>query len=163
MDPFVRSLSQTIFPDVYRACSVDEKLELFYNKLKASCRLIPSTTITMSTKEKPRMTTKLKSLINARWYAFRMKDFGMYNHYKLKIKKKISKANMSWAERCSDFHFHDKRGKLCTKLEAQNTRGTCPASSPYSTVPRSAAIPSTSNLNLSSHMANSRPLGSLTT
>ena len=101
IDKYMDVLTRTDFNDVYLADTVDKKLCIFYEKLKCCCAVIPTTTVTMSTNDKPWMTPLLKSLINRRWFAFRTRDFGLYNHLKTKVKQEIVKAKLKWASKCT--------------------------------------------------------------
>ena len=59
----------------------------------------PASIIKQTPRDKPWITAKVKSLINARWEAFRCGNFPKYNHLKLKVRKEIKKAKVSWTTR----------------------------------------------------------------
>ena len=100
VDKFVRALANTSFLDMYRANTIDEKVVIFYEKFHACRALIPTKTVMLSSRDKPWMTPYLKCLINDRWHAFRVKNFTLYNHFKVKIKDEIRKAKSRWAAKC---------------------------------------------------------------
>ena len=81
--------------------NVDRKLVIFYSMLWSCISLIPQTTVTMTTRDKPWITPAIKNLINLRWQAFRTKNMPLYNHYKCKTKEEIRKAKSRWASKCT--------------------------------------------------------------
>lgn len=83
-----------------RNMSVDEMCNTFHYQLH--CLLIssiPRKTVRLSQRDKEWMTPLTKSLINARWNAYRNKDWEKYEHLKRKVKDEILKAKRITAEK----------------------------------------------------------------
>ena len=96
---FITRLNVCSFHELYHVNDLDKKLEIFYTLFQSCLSVIPSKSIAMSTRDKPWMSAYLKDLISKRWFAYRCKNFHMYNIYKHKCKEEIKKCKMSWVER----------------------------------------------------------------
>ena len=93
INAFVRMLSTFDWCPVYSSYDVHFICNFIYNAIsEAFKRCIPSTVVSHTSKDKPWMTPVLKSLINARWNAFRDRDFEKFNHYKVKVKTELIRA-----------------------------------------------------------------------
>lgn len=101
LNRFVDALSAVDFSTVYRLSDIDDKVDLFYKLLRHCMTSIPSTNVTLSVNDKPWMTPLIKQLINQRWFAFRTKNFSVYNHLKIKIKNEIIRAKKEWIGKSS--------------------------------------------------------------
>ena len=80
---------------------LDAKCETFQCILEsAAATTIPVSYVRCNDlKRKPWITPFIINLINRRWSAFRSRNFAMYNHYKEKVRKEISKSKSSWCKR----------------------------------------------------------------
>ena len=76
--------------------SVHEKCELLHDIISKALSVIPFTYVRFSNKDKPWITPVVKSLINRRYQAFRSRNYVLYHHYKMKVKKAIEKAKENW-------------------------------------------------------------------
>ena len=86
-----------IFDD---SISLDDKCTQFHRVLAYFVEMcIPVSFVSCTPRDKPWMTPVVKSLINARWEAFRRGNFAIYNHLKTKVKDEIQKAKFSWTKR----------------------------------------------------------------
>ena len=63
---------------------------------------IPQETVILTSKDKKWITPLTKLLINKKWYAFRSKDWNMYNHLKKKVTEEIRKAKVLWTQKLKD-------------------------------------------------------------
>ena len=93
---FLDSLSKVNFSVIYNLPDVNQKVINFYHFLHTCVNVIPRTTVTITSKDKPWITPLLKSLINQRWHAYRSKQFSRYNYLKIKIKKEIIHSKKLW-------------------------------------------------------------------
>ena len=100
---FVTSLEDTDWTRFYNSdASVHEKCEIF-NDIILSCMQanIPSSTVIMTSKDKPYITPVIKLLINKRWNAFRAKDFARYDHFSTKVKHLLEISKHHWAKKAA--------------------------------------------------------------
>jgi hypothetical protein len=95
---FVDALSKVNWSEFYRCdCSVNEKAIVLDQIICAAFDAsIPVRFVSLLTTDKPWMTPFIKSLIEQRWQAYRMRDFPLYHRLKEKIKAKIVKAKSRW-------------------------------------------------------------------
>ena len=78
--------------------NVHEKCDMFHRILNGAFdNTIPVKYVTFTNNTKPWITPLVKSLINDRWTAYRQKNFQLYNHLKLKVKKEIENSKVIWA------------------------------------------------------------------
>ena len=76
--------------------SLDEKCTQFHCILSSLVEMcIPVSFVSCTPRDKPWISPVVKSLINARWEAFRCGNFALYNHLKVKVKDEICKAKIS--------------------------------------------------------------------
>jgi hypothetical protein len=79
--------------------NIDEKCKMFHCILDDKFNsTIPVKFVTFTSNTKPWITPLVKSLINDRWRAYREKNFKLYNHLKLKVRKEIEKSKSIWAK-----------------------------------------------------------------
>ena len=76
--------------------SLNEKCKFFYDTTIPIFNTIPKSIVWFSPKDKPWITPVTKHLIDKRWQAYRIKNFPLYNHYKIKCKEEIQKAKKNW-------------------------------------------------------------------
>ena len=69
-----------------------------FQVIEEALKTIPCSYVEMSTRDKPWLTPLLKHLINCRYEAYRLGQFGKYNHLKEKVKREIEKAKSRWIE-----------------------------------------------------------------
>ena len=94
---FVHMLSTFDWSPVYSSADVHFICDFIHFAInEAFMKCIPSSVVRYTSKDKPWMTPVLKTLINARWNAFRNKDLEKYNHYKAKVKTEIIRAKRKW-------------------------------------------------------------------
>ena len=60
---------------------------------------IPTRNIVITNNDKAWMTPPTKALINDRWTAFRLGQWNLYQHLKLKVKYEIAQAKQIWANK----------------------------------------------------------------
>ena len=78
--------------------SLDDKCSLFHGNLEYLVKEnIPTSLIKCTSRDKPWITNVIKDMINKRWAAYREKNFVVYNHLKMKIRKEITKCKKLWA------------------------------------------------------------------
>ena len=77
----------------------EAKCSFFYENFHNARSSIPCTVVEMKNSDKPWVTPLLKHMINKRFQAYRSKDFSLYNHLKVKVKKEISKAKLLWSNK----------------------------------------------------------------
>ena len=98
---FLQNLSQVDWCFIYdKNVPLNHKCYQFHQilfNLAETC--IPVSLVKQTPRDKPWITAKIKSLINARWEAFRCENFPKYNHLKLKVRKEIQKAKVFWTKR----------------------------------------------------------------
>jgi hypothetical protein len=83
--------------------SLDDKCVNFHCILEnLATTFIPVTFIKHTPRDKPWISPVVKSLINARWSAFRNGDFTLYSHLKMKVRREIRKAKICWTRRTAD-------------------------------------------------------------
>ena len=99
IESFIDELLRIGFSDVYTTNNPDLKCEAFYNIVKAAMKVIPTKTVTISSKDKPWITPLIKSMITNRWNAYRKKNWPVYNHLKDKVKLEIQKAKERWVHK----------------------------------------------------------------
>ena len=103
---FLLKLNECSFSDVYCEPDIDKKTEIFYNYFFECLSAFPSRLVKMTARDKPWMTPYLKELINKRWNAYRVRNFSLYNHYKIKCKNEIVKCKENWIQRCKQSSRH---------------------------------------------------------
>lgn len=82
--------------------TLDNKCFTFHSILNNGLNaFIPVSYIRCSARDKPWITNIVKDLINKRWYAYRQRNFPLYNHLKVKVKNEINKAKMIWIKKQS--------------------------------------------------------------
>ena len=98
---FVTELSQHDWSFLYHRNSDYEQIcNLFHQKLNnVFIDTIPVDFVKCTPKDKPWVTTYVKSLINKRWTAYHARDFPKYNNLKIKVKQEIQKAKKSWVKK----------------------------------------------------------------
>jgi hypothetical protein len=92
-------LSSIDFPSILKADCVDDICSSFYECLYTAMSFIPSNYVTLTSSDKPWITPLLKYLIDKRWDAYRSRNWNLYTHFKIKVKKEIEKAKKAWAVR----------------------------------------------------------------
>ena len=119
---FLRGLDDLNWSHMYRLPSddLDAKCSYFYEKFNNARAFIPSDVVVMKPSDKPWITPLLKKLINQRFRAYRMSNFSLYNHLKIKVKKEIDKAKVLWSRKMC----HGKKGIWGIASELQNKRST---------------------------------------
>ncbi len=79
---------------------LNQKCELFHKYINDAFHVaIPTKLVTYTSKTKPWITPLVKSLINDRWNAYRMRNFTIYNHLKEKLKIEMEKAKLMWVKK----------------------------------------------------------------
>jgi hypothetical protein len=102
IDKFCAELAKCDFTSVYNEANVDQKCVAFYDIMYMCLSVIPSSTVYMSSSDKPWITPLIKLLINKRWTAFRSNNRPLYYHYKTLVISAISSAKINWAKKqCS--------------------------------------------------------------
>lgn len=97
VNAFVNSLSSVDWSPVYCSNDVHFMCDFIHNAItEVFKKCIPSSEISYTSKDKPWMTPVLKTMINARWKAFRERNFDKYYHYKVKVKTEIIRAKRKW-------------------------------------------------------------------
>ena len=80
--------------------SLDDKCMGFQRILtSAADECIPASFVKFTPNDKPLITPVVKSLINARWTAFRSGNFTVFKHLKEKVREEIRKAKVGWTKR----------------------------------------------------------------
>ena len=83
--------------------NVNSKCDFFHELLSDIVKnCIPLKFVPMSQSDKPWMTPYVKFCIQARWDAYRMKNFSLYHHLKEKTKTAILSAKRAWSSRASE-------------------------------------------------------------
>lgn len=100
---FLLCLSRTDWCFVfYHKMSLDEKCAQFHQILNSVANeCIPVSFVKYTPRDKPWISPVVKSLINARWTAFRSGNFAVYNHLKKKVRQEIRKAKIVWTRRAA--------------------------------------------------------------
>ena len=106
---FLDKLSKQDWSSVYNPnLSINVKCHNFHHIIQSHVfSSFPMRVVTYSQKDKPWITTYIKSLINDRWHAFRTRNFPLYNNLKVKIKSEITKAKKTWANRITNRSIWD--------------------------------------------------------
>ena len=99
IDKFLRIVSNVDFSDIVNAPSVNDMCEQFYSCLYSAASFIPTSYVTFTCNDKPWVTPVLKHLINLRWRAYRTQNWGLFVHYKKKVRDEIDKAKRLWVQR----------------------------------------------------------------
>ena len=104
MNNLLYSLSNIDWSPVYNpTISIDEKCEIFYNKLNRTIlSTIPRHQVFVSQKTKPWITPLTVHFVNKRWAAYRDQNFTLYAYYKEKVKKEIEKSKRIWSSRLNN-------------------------------------------------------------
>jgi len=100
IETFCDSLSTINWNNMYSIENVNQKCEFFQNSLQSLLKLLPTFTVTTTSRDKEWITPLCKHLINLRWKSFHEKDFIKYRHYKEKVKSEIVKSKALWADKC---------------------------------------------------------------
>ena len=101
VDAFCNYISQVDWSHIYSCSSVKDSLDFFYEHFQRAMSFIPVSYVKVGTRTKPWITPVLLDLINKRWRAFREKNFPLFVHYKIKVKKEIIKSKKIWSENLS--------------------------------------------------------------
>ena len=101
VEAFCHRLSLVDWSVIYEYSSVQECVEFFYSKFEEVMSVIPVSFVKLGPKTKPWITPVLLDLINKRWRAFREKNFLLFAHYKVKVKKELIKSKRIWSEKVS--------------------------------------------------------------
>lgn len=99
VDAFCRNVACINWSAIQDASSVHDAIEYFYDHFSQAMSAIPVSFVKLSSKTKPWVTPVLLDLINKRWQAYRQKNFILYNHYKVKVKREIMKSKRIWSNR----------------------------------------------------------------
>ena len=99
IDAFLRVLSSSDFGNVYNAETVNDKCTSFYKIFFEALSQIPCREVIITNKDKPWITPLLKKLIDDRWFAYRTRNWPVYNHLKDKVKAEVYKAKKTWSDR----------------------------------------------------------------
>ena len=82
--------------------SLNLKCELFnYCIFNAFTDTIPCKVVEVVDNNKPWITPFVKSLINDRWFAYRVGNMPLYRHLKQKVKDAIARSKLKWANKLS--------------------------------------------------------------
>jgi len=100
IDSFCDSLSTVNWNHMYSIKNVNNKCEFFQSSLQSLLKLLPTYTVTTSSRDKEWITPLCKHLINLRWKSFHEKDYVKYKHYQEKVKSEIVKSKALWADKC---------------------------------------------------------------
>jgi len=121
---FLQTLDRVNWSKMYRLPydDLEAKCAFFYEAFYNAINSLPCTVVEMKVSDKPWVTPLLKHLINKRFLAYRNKDFSLYNHLKVKVKKEISKAKAIWSNRL----MQQKQGiwKLASSMNNKNATQT---------------------------------------
>ncbi len=101
VDTFIDELLRSGFADIYMDVSANKKCEIFYSVLHRAMRVLPRRSVTMTSKDKPWITPIIKCMINDRWNAYRLRNWPVFNHLKVKIKQEIVNSKARWSEKKS--------------------------------------------------------------
>ena len=101
VDMFLYLLSIGLQDFAYRmeGSTVDDMCHDFYCIFQAALSFIPYTYVSFSKNDKPWITPILKDLINKRWNAYRLKNWPLYFHYKVRVKDELTKAKLIWTKK----------------------------------------------------------------
>ena len=104
LNTFIDTLSTIDWTSFYTSdADIDAKCDFLHDTLSEIVRCcIPMKTVIMHELDKPWMTPLLKNAIQARWDAYRRKDFPMYQHWKQKVKQLIVKAKQRWSSKAKN-------------------------------------------------------------
>jgi hypothetical protein len=101
VNAFLKFIAQTDWTPVYNCSCVNDAVDIFYEIFRKALSLIPVSHVKVTEKTKPWITPVLLDLINKRWRAFREKNFPLFIHYKIKVRKEIVKSKKIWSEKVS--------------------------------------------------------------
>ena len=102
VDAFCKRMASIDWSVIFDFSSVQESVDYFYNKFEEASSSIPVSFVKFGPKTKPWITPVLLDLINKRWSAYRNKNFPLFLHYKLKVKKELKRSKKIWSEKmCS--------------------------------------------------------------
>ena len=101
IEAFIDHLTSVDWTPVYdKSKDVHFKCDFFHSVIyEGFITRIPSTKVSFTNNDKPWMTPVVKRLINARWKAFRERDFDKFTHYKEKVKSEIVRAKRNWVKK----------------------------------------------------------------
>ena len=95
---------------------LDVKCEMFHHLINAAFDTsIPVKFISFSENTKPWITPLVKSLINDRWTAFRLRDFARYSFLKEKVKKEIEKSKLIWINKLKRNNVWKMVNEVCSR------------------------------------------------
>ena len=97
LSAFVTQLQHVNWSFMYDSMiSLDCKAQMFHDTLNQVVDVtIPSSYVTMTTKDKPWITPVIKQMINKRWEAYRSRRFQVYEHLKHKVRNEITKSKLN--------------------------------------------------------------------
>ena len=99
---FLKELDSYNWSNFYKAAiDIDDKTTILYERISKAQEHIPCDFVEMRTTDKPWLTPKLKLLINKRFQAYRTKNWTLFNHLKLKVRKEVAKAKSAWLQKSS--------------------------------------------------------------
>jgi hypothetical protein len=100
LERFLTKLATLPWHKMYIAShSVQEKCDMFYDWFYMCMKEIPQYYVEMKSNDKPWITPILKRLINLKHESYRNKSFGLYKHYKEKVRSEIIAAKSNWVKR----------------------------------------------------------------
>ena len=100
-------LKNTKWVDVYNCTSVDEKTTIFCNKVLTHLdSIVPVTSCRMNTKDKPWMTSRIKSLIAKRQKAWKSGNIPFRNYLRNKVARESKSATKRY------YQHHLEKAKL---------------------------------------------------
>jgi len=80
---------------MYHTDNIDQKVDLFYLKLRRCAQTIPQSTVYIQQHAKPWITPLVIHLITSIALCIEGKDFGKYNYLKIKVKNCVSFSSNS--------------------------------------------------------------------
>ena len=87
------------FGSLYSESDIDKKCIKFYDFMKDSLSAVPVNEIYLTNTDAPWMTPFLKHLINKRWEAYRLRQWGLFCSLKVKVKEKILVAKKNFLKK----------------------------------------------------------------
>ena len=96
---FLKCLASLSFKEIYAASDVNKKCDAFYRLFFEALSVILQRKVCFTARDKPWITPVLKKLIEDRWDAYRMQNWPVFNHLKLKVKHEITRAKQAWSEK----------------------------------------------------------------
>ena len=96
---FLQSLASLNFKEIYAASDVNDKCKAFHSLLFQALSVISQRKVSFTPRDKPWITPVLKKLIEDRWEAYRMRNWPVFNHLKMKVKHEIMRSKQAWSEK----------------------------------------------------------------